>query len=491
MNVKIYKNVILDMIVVMFDIIIVLGSGIIGFSVIRYISPNFEKDYIQIVTYLALDLFTLWAYELYTSVIRDNYELKLSVILSNILAACGCIIFIVVRDLLVIHSIRWYLCLNTIFMAVITSLIIYAEKRLYVKLIKSFEGNVKLLILDDSTQENDFAKKIKYSSLSVYDAWYIMVNDTNPEEVNHIIETIFPKYNTIFISPRIHEAARNKFISSAVTLGKDLYLIPELYNSIVMKSTLMEFDDTPALKIKKFGLSKFESFFKRILDVSVAVVGIIVSSPIMLACAIAIKIDSPGPIIYKQERLTIHKKPFNIYKFRSMVDDAEKLTGPVLATYDDPRVTKVGRLLRTMRLDELPQLFNVLSGNMSVVGPRPERQKFVEEFEKEIIDYNKRFFVKAGITGMSHVYARYDTGAKDRVLFDMLYIRDYSFILDVKLILLTLKIMFMKNVAAGVKSNKYKNFDRRMNTPEQRGIYGDVFSNKESKEKEDDNVKSI
>ncbi len=165
MNVKIYKNVILDMIVVMFDIIIVLGSGIIGFSVIRYISPNFEKDYIQIVTYLALDLFTLWAYELYTSVIRDNYELKLSVILSNILAACGCIIFIVVRDLLVIHSIRWYLCLNTIFMAVITSLIIYAEKRLYVKLIKSFEGNVKLLILDDSTQENDFAKKIKYSSL--------------------------------------------------------------------------------------------------------------------------------------------------------------------------------------------------------------------------------------------------------------------------------------------------------------------------------------
>ena len=158
MNVKIYKNVILDMIVVMFDIIIVLGSGIIGFSVIRYISPNFEKDYIQIVTYLALDLFTLWAYELYTSVIRDNYELKLSVILSNILAACGCIIFIVVRDLLVIHSIRWYLCLNTIFMAVITSLIIYAEKRLYVKLIKSFEGNVKLLILDDSTQENDFAR---------------------------------------------------------------------------------------------------------------------------------------------------------------------------------------------------------------------------------------------------------------------------------------------------------------------------------------------
>lgn len=472
MNVKLYKNALLDFIVVLLDISMMLCAGLIGFRLIRLIDPSYVTDYIQIAVYICLALFTMWAYELYSAIIRDRYELKLSVLLSNIIAMCGCIVITAVRDLVMLHHIQWLICANAVFMAVVLSVCIYLEKKLYVKIIKSFEGNVKLLVLDDSSRENAFAKKIKYSALSVYDAWYIMVNDDNPEEVDQIIETMYPKYNNIFVSLSIEEKARQKFVSSAVTMGKDLYLMPELYNSIVMKSTLMEFDDTPALKIKKFGLTNFERFCKRAVDITAALVGAIITAPIMLVCAIAVKLDSPGPVFYKQERLTINKKPFYIYKFRSMINDAEKNTGPVLATYGDPRITRVGKILRAMRLDELPQLLNVLEGSMSLVGPRPERRNFIEQFEREIPDYDKRFFVKAGITGMSHVYARYDTSAQDRALFDMLYIRDYSFMLDVKIMLLTLKIVFMKTAAAGVKDNQYRVLDRHMETDEDRGLYG-------------------
>lgn len=491
MNVKIYKNAMMDLIIIIIDIIMIIGVGLTGFKLMHHFNINQNTDYIQIGVYIFITMFMFWAYEIYTSVIRNNYELKISVILSNIVAAMGCIAVIVARDLITVRHVHLWICANSIFMCTVLSVFVYLEKRLYVKIIKSFEGNVKLLVLDDSERENDFAKKIKYSSLSVYDAWYIMVNDENPEEVDQIIETMYPKYNNIFISPRIQETARNKFISAAVMMGKELYLIPELYNSIVMKSTLMQFDDTPALKIKKFGLTRLDKFQKRLLDIILALAGIIALSPVMLICAIAVKLDSPGPVIYTQERLTLNKKPFYIYKFRSMINDAEKFTGPVLATYDDPRITKVGKVLRAMRLDELPQLINILNGSMSFVGPRPERKKFVEEFEKEISDYNKRFLVKAGLTGMAHVYARYDTAPKDRALFDMLYIRDYSFMLDIKLILLTLKIIFMKNKAAGVRENEYKNYDRRMETPEQRGIYGDVFVHKDGNVKEDKNAKSV
>lgn len=488
MNVKIYKNTLLDFFVILLDIFIIAGAYVLGVNIISKIIEGCRFDYTAVLLYIVLELFLFWAYELYTSVIRNNYELRLSIVLSNIITVIGCMLIFAVKDLIVYRNVNSGLFINYIFMGVILTIVFCIEKRLYVKLIKYFEGNVKLLVLDDSDRKNDFARKIKYSALSVYDAWYVMVNDKNEEEVDHIIKTMYPKYNNIFISPRIHEEARNKFISTAVAMGKDLYIMPELYNSIIMKSTLMKFDDTPALKIKKFGLTKFEFFCKRVLDIAVSLIGVIVSSPVMLVCAIAIKLDSPGPVFYKQERLTKDKKPFYIYKFRSMIDNAEKLTGPVLATYDDPRITKSGKIMRRMRLDELPQLINVLNGTMSLVGPRPERRMFIEQNEKEIPDYDKRFLVKAGLTGTAHVYARYDTAARDKALFEMLYIRDYSFILDIKIILLTLKVIFMKDSAEGVRDNEFKRYDRQMHTPEQRGLYGDIVS-KDEKNRKDEHVK--
>ncbi|SHF52147.1 Sugar transferase involved in LPS biosynthesis (colanic, teichoic acid) [Caldanaerobius fijiensis DSM 17918] len=173
----------------------------------------------------------------------------------------------------------------------------------------------------------------------------------------------------------------------------------------------------------------------------------------MLIIALLIKLTSPGPIIYKQVRITEKNREFNIYKFRTMYKDAEKLTGPVLATDDDPRITKVGKILRAARLDELPQLFNVLKGEMSFVGPRPERPFFVAQFEKQHPTYTYRHNVKAGITGLAQVLGKYTTDFDDKLRFDLMYITNYSIWLDIKIILLTIKTAFMKEASSGVKDD--------------------------------------
>ena len=136
-----------------------------------------------------------------------------------------------------------------------------------------------------------------------------------------------------------------------------------------------------------------------------------------------------------------------------MVQDAERVTGATLALEDDPRITRVGKVLRRLRLDELPQFLNILGGSMSIVGPRPERPVFVEQFIKEIQDYDKRYIVKAGLTGYAQIYGKYDTKPSDKLLFDLIYINQYSLLLDIKLILLTVKIMFVKESSAGVKED--------------------------------------
>ena len=158
--------------------------------------------------------------------------------------------------------------------------------------------------------------------------------------------------------------------------------------------------------------------------------------------AIGIKVMDGGRVFFKQERLTIDNKPFNIIKFRTMIENAESATGAVISGKDDPRVTKFGKLLRRTKIDELPQFFNVLVGDMSVVGPRSERPEFVTNFEKEIPGYSQRFAVKAGITGLAQVAGNYDTTPQDKLRYDLLYIKNYSILQDIKIIFSTVRAIF-------------------------------------------------
>ena len=176
--------------------------------------------------------------------------------------------------------------------------------------------------------------------------------------------------------------------------------------------------------------------------------------PLFILVAIAIKLDSPGPIIFSQRRVGENEKEFDVYKFRTMCVDAEKQTGPVLALENDPRITRVGRFMRATRIDELPQLINVLIGNMSIVGPRPERAFFVEMLKEELPEYVHRSNVKPGITGMAQVYGKYNTTSYNKLVYDLLYIQRFGPITDLTLMLKTLRVLLSKSSSEGVQVDR-------------------------------------
>ena len=198
-------------------------------------------------------------------------------------------------------------------------------------------------------------------------------------------------------------------------------------------------------------LTAEQRVLKRILDIAVAVTALIILSPVILITAVMIKLDSKGPVLYSQERVGLYGKTFFVHKFRSMKQDAEAKCGPVLAAEGDPRITKFGRFMRATRLDELPQLFNVLKGEMSIVGPRPERPFFVKQFIAQKLEYDYRHNVKPGITGLAQIAGKYNTSAYDKMIYDLLYIQDVSVKTDLMIMLQTFKVLLTKSSTEGVK----------------------------------------
>lgn len=188
------------------------------------------------------------------------------------------------------------------------------------------------------------------------------------------------------------------------------------------------------------------------MDIVFCTIGIVVLSPFMLIAALAIKLQDGGPVFYRQKRLTAGGREFDVLKFRSMIVDAEKAVLPqdALASENDPRITKVGKVLRKVRMDELPQMFNILRGDMSIVGPRPERPEIYEACKQTLPDFDLRLRVKAGLTGYAQIYGRYNTGLRDKLNMDLFYIETYSLLQDIRLIFLTIKILFMKDSTQGV-----------------------------------------
>lgn len=193
-------------------------------------------------------------------------------------------------------------------------------------------------------------------------------------------------------------------------------------------------------------LSKNQETQKRIFDIIISTAILIIISPLMLIIAILIKITSKGEIIYKQKRITKNGKEFTMYKFRTMIKDAEKETGPILAKINDSRITKIGKILRKTRMDELPQFFNVLKGDMSIVGPRPERKEILQNIEKELPEYKERQNVKAGITCIAHIKGDYYTEPKERLKYDKIYMENWSLKKDIKIILYTIKKIVTQNI---------------------------------------------
>lgn len=264
------------------------------------------------------------------------------------------------------------------------------------------------------------------------------------------------KYDGIIIGD-IPADMRNKLVKMCFCRDIRSYTLPKLSDILLRSSTELNIFDSPLYLSRNIGgLAWDQKLVKRMVDIIVASLLLVISSPFFLLIAILIRCTDPGPVLYTQKRLTEGGTIFNIYKFRTMVVDAEKKSGPIKAGDKDSRILPIGHILRATRLDELPQLINILKGEMSMVGPRPERPELTEIITRHIPEFEYRLKVKAGLTGYAQIYGRYCTTSYDKLKLDLTYIRNYSVWLDLKLILMTPKVLFMKESTDGFEDGKWE-----------------------------------
>lgn len=254
----------------------------------------------------------------------------------------------------------------------------------------------------------------------------------------NIIQEIL-NYDAVIICDIDHNI-KSKLIKYCFSNRQRAYITPSISDIIIRGADDVTLFDTPLMLCRNKGLSFEQRLLKRTFDIVVSGIALIPLSIVMLCCAIAIKVEDGGKVFYRQVRLTKDGKQFKIIKFRSMVENAEE-KGIQLATDNDNRITKVGAILRKYRLDEIPQLINILKGDMSIIGPRPERPELTEEYEKTMPEFGFRLHVKAGLTGYAQVTGKYDTTPYDKLKMDLMYIENYSALLDLRIILMTIKII--------------------------------------------------
>lgn len=254
---------------------------------------------------------------------------------------------------------------------------------------------------------------------------------------------------TVFVSG-VHSHERNIILKYCVEHGIMMYLVPRIGDVLMSGAQQMHMFHLPMLRVGRYNPSPWHTIAKRTFDVLSAGALFLVISPLMLITAIAIKTDG-GPVFYKQRRLTQDGKEFDVLKFRSMRVDAEKDGVARLSTGDkDDRITKVGHFIRKVRIDELPQLLNIIGGSMSVVGPRPERPEIASQYVKEIPEFSLRLQAKAGLTGYAQVYGKYNMTPYDKLQMDLMYISNPSFWEDLRIIFATIKILFVPESTEGV-----------------------------------------
>lgn len=269
---------------------------------------------------------------------------------------------------------------------------------------------------------------------------YMICESVSAEDDPERIRELLLKYEGVIICD-IPAEQRNDYIKFCFENSIRAYIAPKISDIIIRGADDIRLFDTPLLLCRNYGLDFEQRFVKRIFDIVFSLAAIIPALPFMMISAIAVKLYDGGPVLYKQKRLTTDGKEFFVYKFRSMIVDAEKDGRPRLASEEDDRITPVGKILRKFRIDEFPQLFNILKGDMSVVGPRPERPELTEEYEKQMPEFGFRLKVKAGLTGYAQVTGVYDTTPYDKLKMDLMYIENYSIRLDLQIILMTLKTM--------------------------------------------------
>jgi len=255
-------------------------------------------------------------------------------------------------------------------------------------------------------------------------------------------------YDAVILSD-LPAKLRNDILKYCYQNSIPAYVTPKISDIILKGGQEINLFDTPLTLVKGKGLSPSQRFFKRGTDILFSAAALLAAAPVMLAIGIAVKLEDGGPVFYRQKRMSLDGRVFEILKFRSMIVNAEQLGESLPATDRDPRITKTGHFIRAVRLDELPQLLNILKGEMSLVGPRPERVEHMQAYVNDLPEFDFRLKVKGGLTGYAQIYGKYNTSPYDKLRLDLMYIENYSLLLDMKLILKTLRVILKKESTEG------------------------------------------
>lgn len=277
---------------------------------------------------------------------------------------------------------------------------------------------------------------------------YRVVDEVPYEENEQVMRELFQYYDAVLVND-LPSHEKNKILKICFELDKRVYFTPKISDILVRSSDELNLFDTPLYFCRNRRIPVVQLAVKRICDIVLSLFALAVLSPVLLITAAAIKLEDGGDVFFTQDRCTIDGRVFRIYKFRSMIMDAEKDGRPHPAGEKDDRITKTGHIIRACRIDELPQLLNILKGDMSIVGPRPERVEHVQAYTEEIAEFPFREKVKGGLTGYAQVYGRYNTTALDKLKLDLIYITNYSLLLDIQIIFETVKILFRKESTEG------------------------------------------
>ena len=346
----------------------------------------------------------------------------------------------------------WQLCLIAnvvvtpipiLILTVIDAVIIFVCCYLYVFLYHKLYAPKEMVMIYGS--ENAIYLKIKMDTRR--DKYHITKLISVDEGFDAICAQL-NDYDAVILND-LEPGIRNDLLKFCYAHRIRTYVSPKLSDIITRGATEICLFDTPLLLVRGRGLTVTQKVMKRAMDILLSLIAMVIASPVFLIVAVAIKCEDGGPVFYRQDRVTLNGNVFSILKFRSMIVNAEKDGKSQPATGRDPRITKVGHIIRATRIDELPQILNILKGDMSIVGPRPERVEHVQKYTEEIPEFGYRLKVKGGLTGYAQIYGKYNTSAYDKLRLDLMYIENYSFLLDIKLILLTLRIILKKESTEG------------------------------------------
>lgn len=283
-----------------------------------------------------------------------------------------------------------------------------------------FKYHIEEKVSFDEIEETKLAEKIR-----AYDA--VLINDLPSQKKNQVLKICFG-------------------------LNKRVYVVPKISDIILKSSEELNLLDTPMFLCRNKGISGWQAFVKRLMDIVVSIIAVIILSPVMVVSALCIHFEDGGPVFFRQDRATKDGKVFSILKFRSMRVGSDSM-GVRPTTDNDDRITKTGRVIRAWRIDELPQLFNIIRGDMSLVGPRPERVEHVKAYTERIPEFELRLKMKGGLTGYAQVYGKYNTSALDKLKLDLIYITEYSILMDIQIMIETIKILFLKESTEGFVSS--------------------------------------